>query len=131
MIDIKVVTPRGEYLQIQVKSIHLKTVMGEMTLLPNHMPIFASLVPCKMVLRNKDDQIQEYAISGGFLQFDQNKSMILTDAIEGKGEIDLARAQAAYQRARERIDKKDANTNMKRAQLALERAINRISVSGN
>lgn len=131
MIDIKVVTPRGEYLQTQVKSIHLKTVMGEMTLLPNHMPIFASLVPCKMVLKNKEDQIQEYAISGGFLQFDQNKSMILTDAIEGKGEIDLARAKAAYRRARERIDKKDANTNMKCAQLALERAINRISVSGN
>ncbi len=54
--------------------------------------------------------------------------MILTDAIEGKDDIDIERARQAYRRARERLDKKDVNTNMKRASLALARAINRISV---
>ncbi len=51
MIAFKVVTPKGEYLKQDVKSIHAKTVIGETTILPNHMPIFASLVPCKLVLK--------------------------------------------------------------------------------
>ena len=50
------------------------------------------------------------------------------DAIEGKGEIDLERAKKAYERARKRIEKKDSDTDMKRAQLALQRAIIRIHV---
>ncbi|WP_301044744.1 ATP synthase delta/epsilon chain alpha-helix domain-containing protein, partial [uncultured Dubosiella sp.] len=36
----------------------------------------------------------------------------------------------AYARARERLDKKDEGTNLKRAELSLQKAINRISVHG-
>ena len=43
---------------------------------------------------------------------------------------DIERAKQAAKRAQDRLDKKDPNTNMKRAQLALARAINRISVYG-
>ena len=65
-----------------------------------------------------------------FVHMENNKALILTDAIEGKGDIDLERAKKAYARARARIDKKDSATNLKRAQLALEKAINRINVYG-
>ena len=123
MIAFKVVTPKGEYLKQEVKSIHVKTVVGETTILPNHMPIFASLVPCKLVLKNENDEEEIFAISGGFLQFNKNEGMILADAIEGKKDIDL-------ERAKERLEKKDSDTNLKRAQLSLERAINRIHVYG-
>ena len=82
MIAFKVVTPKGEYLKQEVKSIHVKTVVGETTILPNHMPIFASLVPCKLVLKNENDEEEIFAISGGFLQFNKNEGMILADAIE-------------------------------------------------
>lgn len=64
------------------------------------------------------------------MQFSQDRMLILADAIEGKGEIDLERAQAAYRRARERLDKKDSKTNLRRAELSLQRAINRIHVAG-
>lgn len=93
MIAFKVVTPKGEYLKQEVKSIHVKTVVGETTILPNHMPIFASLVPCKLVLKNENDEEEIFAISGGFLQFNKNEGMILADAIEGKKDIDLERAK--------------------------------------
>lgn len=66
MIAFKVVTPKGEYLKQEVKSIHVKTVVGETTILPNHMPIFASLVPCKLVLKNENDEEEIFAISGCF-----------------------------------------------------------------
>lgn len=131
MIAFKVVTPKGEYLKQDVKSVHVKTVIGETTILPNHMPIFASLVPCKMVLKDEQDQEMVYALAGGFLQFDNNQGMILADAIEGKAEIDLERAKQAMQRAKERLEKKDSKTNLKRAELSLARAVNRIHVYGD
>lgn len=130
MITIKVVTPLGEYLNKQVKSVHLKSVEGEMTILPNHMPIVASLVPCPLTIKDEQDQTSEYAISGGFIHFSQNEALLLTDAIEGKGDIDLERAKKAYERARTRLEKKDTNTNMKRAELSLARAMNRIRIHG-
>ena len=42
----------------------------------------------------------------------------------------IERARQAAKRAQDRLDKKDPKTNMQRAQLALARAINRISVYG-
>ncbi|MEY8256422.1 ATP synthase F1 subunit epsilon [Erysipelotrichaceae bacterium 66-17] len=130
MITIRVVTPHGEYLKQEVKSVHVKSVEGEMTILPKHMPIVAALVPCRLKLKDAEDKDLEYAISGGFLQFGNDEAIILTDAIEGKNEIDLERAKRAYARARERLDKKDEGTNLKRAELSLQKAINRISVHG-
>lgn len=128
-MHIKIVTPREVYMDKDIDSIHVKTVEGEITLLPNHTPIFAALVPCPMLIGHTS-QIDEYALSGGFLKMENKNVLILTDAVEGKGEIDIERAQAAYKRAKDRIEKKDADTNMRRANLALQRAITRINVYG-
>ena len=82
----------------------------------------------RVLVKTDGGDTLEYAMSTGFMQFADDKMLILADAIEGKGEIDLERAQAAYKRARERLEKKDSHTNMKRAELSLQRAINRIHV---
>lgn len=124
MIHIKIVTPKGLYMDRDVASVHMKTVEGEMTILPNHTPVFAALVPCPLLLAEGS----EFALAGGFLKFEKDDCLLLTDAIEGKEEIDINRARSAYQRAQERLEKRDPQTNMKRAGLALARAINRISV---
>ncbi len=121
MIELKVVTPRGVYTDLDCQSVHLKSSEGEL-------PIITDVVPCRLVVKTEGGDTLEYAMSTGFMQFADDKMLILADAIEGKGEIDLERAQAAYKRARERLEKKDSHTNMKRAELSLQRAINRIHV---
>ncbi len=128
MMHIKVVTPTGVYMDREVNSVHVKSVEGEMTLLPNHTPLFAALVPCPLILKDESNEEKTYALSGGFLKFENGNTTILTDAIEGHDEIDIERARSAQKRAQDRIDKKDELTNMKRANLALARAINRIHV---
>lgn len=131
MISLRIVTPKGEYADIEVKSIHITSVVGEMTILPNHIPIFASIVPCKMILVD-DSNTKDYALASGFLHFDNNQALLLTDAVEGKDEIDYERAKKAYERAKARIEKKDSLTDMRRAELALKRSIIRMHVySGN
>lgn len=129
MIRLRIVTPRGEYRNLEAASVHLKTSLGELTILPSHMPIVSDVVPCRIVVKLADGKTEEYACSGGFMEFSQDSMLLLADAIEGMGEIDLERAKAAYKRARERLDRKDDKTNMRRAELALQRAINRIHFS--
>lgn len=129
MFSFRVITPLGQYLDQEVESVAFNTTEGRMMILTNHIPIVAALVPCRLSVKAAGKESEDYAISGGFFEFSSNKGLLLTDAIEGRDEIDLKRAQQAYQRARNRIDKKDTSTNMKRAELSLQKAINRIHIA--
>ena len=71
-----------------------------------------------------------YAVAGGLLYFHDNHAEILTDAIENKDEIDIERAKASKERAEKRLARTDRNTDMKRAELALKRSLNRLSIAG-
>lgn len=127
MIKIKIITPLGLYKEGEIGSAHVKTVEGETTILPNHMPIVAMLTTSKCTLM-EGNEYKDYAIAGGLLQFQNNEMRILTDAIEGREEIDIERARRAKERAENRLKKKDSRTNIKRAEVALAKAINRIKV---
>lgn len=129
MIKIKIITPLGLYKEGEVGGVHVRTVEGETTILPNHMPIVAMLTTCKCSLM-EGNEYKDYAIAGGLLQFADNEMRILADAIEGREEIDIERARHAKQRAEERLKKMDNRTSMKRAEVALAKAITRIKVYG-
>lgn len=125
---VKIITPVGLYKEGEYEAIHVRTVDGELTLLPHHMPIVAMLATCKMQLQH-DKQYEDYAIAGGLLHMVNDQINILTDSIEGKKEIDVERARLAKKRAEERLAKKDDDTNIRRAEVALSKAMNRIHVS--
>lgn len=127
MMKVKIVTPLGLYGNYEVDKIHCKTTEGECALLPNHMPLVAMITTSRLVLtiKGKDNL---YAISKGVLHLYDNQVEILADTIEGRDEIDLERAKRAKERAEKRLAKRDANTSIRRAEVALERALNRINL---
>lgn len=127
MLSIKIITPLGLYMEREVEAVHVKTVEGETTLLPNHIPLVAMLETCKLQLKEKGTY-KDYALAGGMLHLLDNKVNILTDAIEGHDEIDIERARKALERAQRRLEKKDSQTNQHRAEVAMAKAINRIHV---
>lgn len=129
MIQIKIITPLGLYMEGNVEAVHLKTVEGERTILSNHIPLVAMLATCKCSLK-ENGVYHDYALAGGMLQMNNNEMRILTDAIEGKEEIDVERARRAKERAEKRLAKKEEQINQKRAEIALAKAINRIKVYG-
>ena len=92
------------------------------------MPLVAMITTSSMILTiNHEERV--YAITGGLLQLNDNEVRILADAFEGKDEIDVERAKRAKERAEKRLARKDANTSIRRAQVALDRAMNRIRVA--
>ncbi len=128
-MKIKLITPVGLYKEGEIEALHVKTVDGELTLLPHHMPIVAMLATCRLQLQ-ENHEYHDYAIAGGLLHMTDDHINILADSIEGKKEIDIERAHRAKKRAEERLAKKDTNTNIRRAEIALAKAINRIHVYG-
>ncbi len=74
----------------------------------------------------KDGKSQYFAIFGGILNFEHDEGLLLAPLIENGSSIDLARAQAARDRAQERLEKKAEDLDEKRAKAALLRALVRI-----
>ncbi|MDE6195277.1 MAG: ATP synthase F1 subunit epsilon [Erysipelotrichaceae bacterium] len=130
MLSLKIITPTGLYKTCDIEALHVKTVEGELTLLPHHMPIVAMLTTCKLSLRLQGVD-SDYAINGGMLHLHDNHICLLTDTIESKEEIDIERANRAKERAEARLSQKAESIDIKRAELALQRALNRVHVYHN
>ena len=126
MINVRIVPPNGLYKETIASIVNVVSLDGERGILPNHMPIVVSLKISKMELAEEKREV--YAIAGGMLYFKDNECTILTPAIENKEDIDLRRAEEAKERAEKRIH--DPNMDQKRAEVALRKAMNRISVKG-
>ena len=128
-IQVRIITPSGIYKEFETPYLNFQTTDGDRGLLPNHMPLVTSLRIGKMSSEENGTR-NYYAVAGGLLYFHDNHAEILTDANENKDEIDVERAKASKERAEKRLTRTDRNTDMKRAELALKRSLNRLTVAG-
>ena len=128
-LHCRIVTPMGVYKELDTEIVNIETIDGQRGILPNHMPLVTMLKIGKMTT-NEPEGRQEYAIAGGLFYFRENKAEILTDAIENKSEIDAERAGKAKERAEKRLSSNDPEIDMKRAEIALLKALNRLKVAG-
>jgi F-type H+-transporting ATPase subunit epsilon len=85
------------------------------------------LLPGELLVR-KGGEESYIAISGGFLEVRPDRIIILADAAERAEDIDIARAEAAKQRAEERLKHPTPEVDTARAEASLRRAIARLQV---
>ena len=71
---------------------------------------------------------KEAALHAGFAEILQDEVVILAEVIEWPEEIDIDRAEAAKERAEERLRSKTPETDLLRAETALQRSLARIHV---
>ncbi|OGY44104.1 MAG: ATP synthase F1 subunit epsilon [Candidatus Buchananbacteria bacterium RIFCSPHIGHO2_02_FULL_38_8] len=97
-INLEIITPERTVFADAVDQITLPTQQGEITVLPNHIPLISSLAAGEVKII-KEGQETFMAISGGLIQIDFNKIRILADTAERAEEIDEAKAEEAHKRA--------------------------------
>jgi len=102
--------------------------MGELGILPRHAPLLTGLVPGELRYRKDGEEIM-LAVTGGFMEVLPHRVTVLADAAERAEEIDLARAEAARQRAIARMADRSGMIDLERAKAALIRASVRIKVA--
>ncbi|MDD5126654.1 MAG: F0F1 ATP synthase subunit epsilon [Dehalococcoidales bacterium] len=103
-------------------------LMGELGILPHHTPLMTTLLPGELRIRKGDDETV-LAISGGFLEVRPTRVIVLADAAERADEIDVARAEAARQKAQDRLAHHPAAVDEEAAQAALARAVARLKIA--
>ncbi|OIO07280.1 ATP synthase F1 subunit epsilon [Candidatus Falkowbacteria bacterium CG_4_9_14_3_um_filter_36_9] len=101
IIHFEIVTPKRVVLKEEVMQITVPTMMGEITVLPNHIPLVASLQPGVIEIKKKDGLPEVMSVSGGFIEVLKDKVVILADTAERAEEIDEKRAEEARMRAEE------------------------------
>ena len=126
-VEVNVVTPDGPVFNGEAEMVSTKATSGELGILPNHIPMVAPLQIGAVRIKN-GGKTEYVAVSGGFLEVRPDKITILAQAAELAETIDIARAISAKTRAEHRLEDKQAYVDHSRAELALKRAINRISV---
>lgn len=102
-------------------------IEGQLGILPHHAPLMTALQPGELMVR-KNGEESYLAVSGGFMEVLGNRVTILADAAERSDEIDEQRAQQAVERARERLEKREADIELEQALHSLRRAQVRLNV---
>jgi len=124
-IRLEIVTPEKMVFSDEVDVILAWGVEGQLGILPHHAPLMTMLQPGDLVIR-KGGQEETLTISGGFLEVRPDKVVILADACERAEEIDVARAEAAKQRAQEAIKTAATQVEAAAAEASLRRSLARL-----
>ncbi|MBI5621834.1 ATP synthase F1 subunit epsilon [Candidatus Falkowbacteria bacterium] len=97
-IKFTITTPERTVYSEDVEQVTIPTKMGEITVLPGHIPLAAGLVAGELRAL-KSGQEMSMAVSGGFVEVLPEAVTILADSAEHAHEIDEAKAEEARARA--------------------------------
>lgn len=135
-VKLEIISPDKIVFTGDVEMLILRTIDGEMGILPQHTPLIAGLVPHVMKAKI-DGQENLIACLGGFVEVKPDHIVILASAAELPVEIDVNRAKKAYDRAKKRLEEfslhpeNNKDIDFDRAQLALQKAIVRLQATNN
>jgi F-type H+-transporting ATPase subunit epsilon len=127
-LRLEVVTAERVVLQDDVDMVIAPGVDGQVGILPHHAPFLTTLAPGELRVRRGGVE-QDLVVAGGFMEVLNDRVTILADAAERVEEIDLARAEAARQRAVDALANRGSGTDTAAAEFAMRRAVVRLSVA--
>lgn len=97
-LHLQITTPERVIYADDVNEIVIPTPNGEIGILPHHIPLM-SLVSAGEIRITKGGETVLMAVSGGFVEVQPEKVVILADTAERAEEIDERRAEEARKRA--------------------------------
>jgi F-type H+-transporting ATPase subunit epsilon len=127
-VRVDIVTAERVVFSDDVDIVVAPGILGQLGILPHHAPLMTTLTPGELLTRKSGEE-HSLAISGGFIEVRPDRIIVLADAAERADEIDTARAEAAKERARQRLSHPVSGMDMARAEASLQRALTRIKVA--
>jgi F-type H+-transporting ATPase subunit epsilon len=105
---VEVLTPEGQVFSDEVEMLSTRTVVGSLGVLANHEPVLARLEPTELRLYRSESEIVRFAQAEGYLQFAENRALVLVEEAIPPEQLDratleskLAEARAAAEHAEE------------------------------
>ena len=125
--QLRIVTPDRIFYEGEVSMVEFNTTEGEIGVLPGHIPMTVIVKPGVLAI-SEEGGVKQAALHSGFAEILPEGVTILAEIVEWPDEIDEHRAEAALERAQERLQNKNEGTDIARAETALLRAMARIEV---
>ncbi|MEN9923568.1 MAG: synthase, epsilon subunit, sector [Actinomycetota bacterium] len=108
-LKVALVSPERELWSGEATMVLAKTTEGDIGILKDHEPILALVADGAVVrITTTSNEVVVAAVHGGFLSVDSNVVRILAEVAELATDIDVVRAKAALEKARQSEDDKAA-----------------------
>jgi F-type H+-transporting ATPase subunit epsilon len=128
-VSFEIITPQRVVFEDEADCVILPGNMGEFGVQPGHMPLVSLLHPGELRY-NSGLKTNRLAVSSGFVEVFGDRVSVLVDSAEKKEDIEVDRARASMERAKERLKNKQAeDIDFARAEMALKRAVARLKVA--
>ncbi len=124
---LRIITPDRVFYENRVEMVEFNTTEGEIGVLPGHIPLTVIVKPGILAITEHGAE-KLAALHAGFAEILPERVTILAEVIEWPEEIDGQRAEAAKERAEHRLQSRTPETDIARAETALQRAVARIQV---
>jgi F-type H+-transporting ATPase subunit epsilon len=124
MFKLTIVTAEQPIYEGEIEMLVAPAVDGEVGILTNHHPLVTKLGPGGIKITKKDGSEEMLFTSGGYLEFNENKAILLSDVIENVDAIQAEQAIAARKQAQDLL--KNAKDDVEREKLEAELQLNMI-----
>src|SRR5438876_4730515 len=127
-LQLQIVSADRSLVNEQVDEVQIPGADGYLGILSGHTPLLATLQVGTLWYRHGQEK-HFLAIAFGFAEVQPDRVTILAQIAEKADEIDLARAEAAKQRAEERIARPAVDMDAERARISLMKSLIRLQVA--
>src|SRR5271170_5042158 len=104
---VEVLTPEGEVFSEEIEMLSTFTTVGSIGILANHEPMLARLEPTELRLYRSESEIVRFAQAEGYLQFADNRALVLVEEAIAPEQLDPAELQTRLDEARAAADRAD------------------------
>ena len=127
--QLKLITPQGTVLTEEIILAVVPSGIGPIGILPGHVPLLGIVV--SGILRAQDKAKKEFLlyVGKGFFMISREGVTIVAQTAERTDKIDVARATAAKERAKQSLVSGDKSIDRERVNEALQRADMRIKAA--
>ena len=126
--NLKIVTPDGLFFDGQAEQLIVRTTTGDIGIMARHMNYLAPLGMGRAVVI-ADGQRRTAACIGGMVSVVNGEVTLMPTTFEWAEDIDVERAEAAYQKASKIVEANSSDTDVKLAKAKLSRAMVRKGVA--
>lgn len=126
--SFEIVTPEKVIFKDEVNEVILPSKNGEIAILPNHASLVTQIAEGELTIK-KDGKEQFLAVTGGFLEVNNNKVSILADYAIRSDEIEVGKAEDAKKRAEKAMQEKASDRDFAFAESQFKRAILELKIA--
>ncbi len=130
-LKIKVITPvKIIFEEENIRSVTLPTDSGEITILPNHIPLITKVAAGEMTIKRSNAKDESFVVTEGFLKLNKDGSItLLSDYAVRSDEIEIAKVEEAKKKAEAAMKEKLSDRDFAIAESELRRTLLELKVS--